>query len=254
MFSRNINDRFNIFSEEHVSSPHYNDRLTSMVSCEWSKVETSRKEVFTREMSSGRIKRDVKMKKMRCEWNGVILHHELFFRFLRTLIMNDGIGWLHNTKSVDSLILIHNRWGVRNGRTQENTIWRINQMWGKRSIERVHMTTSRLASKICKYLKSRWGGRMWQFNRGVCMISHITPRWWSCLMRWRWIVTCDGDCTYFWLHSYITEVCLERFGYVKKILKSSIKKFSINSNFKQLVCKNTNACVKLFNRFIGCFL
>ena len=111
-----------------------------------------------------------------------------------------------------------------------------------------------------KYQK-QVGGRMWQFNRGMRMISHITLRWWSCLMRWRRIVTCDKNYACLWLRSSTTKVWarfewfqeFRIFRYVKKILKSSIKKFPINIIFGELVCEITKACVKMFNGFIECF-
>lgn len=168
--------------------------------------------------------------------------------------MNDGIGWLHNTNFVDNLILVHSKWGAWNGRTQDSTIWRINRTRGRRSREWVHVTTNRLASQICASGKSMCGGRMWQFNRGVCMISHITLWWWSCLMRWRQTVTYDIDCACLWFCNSITEVCWVGFKYVKKILKSYIKKFPINFIFRELVCKITKSCVKLIDKFIRCFL
>ena len=133
---------------------------------------------------------------------------------------------------------------------------------GWRSREQVNVTTNRLASQIYANLKSRWGGRMWQFNKGVCMISHITLQWWSYLMRWRWIVTCDSNYACLWLRSSITKVCwvgfewfqeLRIFEYVNRILKTSIDKFPINFIFGKSVCKITSACVKLFNGFIECF-
>ena len=139
--------------------------------------------VFTGEISSGRITRDVRMKRMRHGWKGVILHCGFFSRFPYTLIMNDGTGWLHNKKSINSMILVHNKCGIRNGRSQDSKIRRINRTWGRRLRERIHMTTNRLASQLCADIKSRWGGRMFKFNRCVCMISHITMQWWSCLMR-----------------------------------------------------------------------
>ena len=68
--------------------------------------------VFIGEISSGKITRDVRMKQMRHNWKGVILHHMFFFRFLHTLIMNECAGLLHNTNFVDNLILVHNKCGV----------------------------------------------------------------------------------------------------------------------------------------------
>ena len=65
--------------------------------------------VFTGEINSGKITRDVRIKWMRHRLKGVILHCRFLFKFPHILIMNDGTGWLHNTKSINKLILVHNR-------------------------------------------------------------------------------------------------------------------------------------------------
>ncbi len=60
-------------------------------------------------MNSGRITRDVKIEQVRNGWKGFILHHGFFFIFPHTLIVNDGTGWMHNTNSINNLILVHSR-------------------------------------------------------------------------------------------------------------------------------------------------
>jgi len=91
-----------------------------------------RKSVFTGEINNGIITMDVRIEQMRHGWKGFILPYGFFFRFPHTLVKNDSAGWLHNTNSVNNLILIHNKCGVQNGRTQHSTVQRINKTRGQR--------------------------------------------------------------------------------------------------------------------------
>jgi len=115
---------------------------------------------FIGKINSGRITSDVKIGRVSFRWKGVILNHRFIFGFPHTLIMNDSASWIHNTNSVNNLILFQNTCGVWNGRTQGIIIGRINGMRGQRLREQIHVITSRLASQICVDIKSRWGGRM----------------------------------------------------------------------------------------------
>jgi len=81
--------------------------------------------IYTRKIRDNKITNDVRKKWRRHGQKEVILHHGFMLRFPVILIMNDSAGWLCNTNSVDGLIFVHNRCRDRNGRTQDNAIWRI---------------------------------------------------------------------------------------------------------------------------------
>jgi len=86
--------------------------------------------IYTRKIRDSRMTKYVKKKQRRRRKKEVILHRRFMLRFPFILIIKDNVGWLFNTNSVDSLIVVHNKCGVWNGRTQDNIIWRIITMRG----------------------------------------------------------------------------------------------------------------------------
>ena len=166
--------------------------------------------IYTRKIKDSRITKDVRKKRRRHKQKEVILHCGFKLRFLVILIVNESAGWLCKTNSVDVLILIHNNCRVWNGRTQDSIIRRIIQVRRWRLWYKMYMTTRWTHNQICAKIKRSDVGWMWQSNRCVCMFSHITLQWWSCLMRGRQIVTCDSDHVYLWLCKSITKECLVR--------------------------------------------
>lgn len=116
--------------------------------------------IYTRKIRDNRIIKDVRKSRRMHGQNGVILQCGFLFIFLHTLFMNDSAGYLHDTNSIDNLILMNTRCGVQNGRTQHSTIWRINGTWGQRLREWIHVTTNKLANQIYVDIESKWGGRM----------------------------------------------------------------------------------------------
>ncbi len=166
---------------------------------------------YTWKIRDGRVIKDVRKKQRRYGQIGMVLYYFWMFKFPVILFMNDNACWLCNTNSIDGLILVHNKCRVRHGRTQYHIIRRIIWVWRWRLSYKKHVITQWIHNQDCTKIGRSDVGRMWQLNRCVCILSHITLRWWSCLMRGWQIVTCDSDHVNQWLCNPITEVCWVEF-------------------------------------------
>ena len=121
------------------------------------------------------------------------------------LFMNDNTCWLFNANSISGLFLIHNKWIVRNGWTQDNIIRRNTCVQRWRSKKIMHMRNWRTNNQI--WAKIMWSdvGRVWRLNKCVNMIFNIIWQWWNYWMRGRWTVRWDSVYSHMRLHSSINE-------------------------------------------------
>ena len=106
----------------------------------------------------GRFTKDV-----RKEWRGpgskgVILRWVVIFKLPLTLFMNDNACWFCNTNSISGLFLVHNKWRVRNGRTQDSIIQRNNWVRRWRLWNKMHMKTWWTHNQIYKLSEVMLGG------------------------------------------------------------------------------------------------
>jgi len=86
--------------------------------------------------------------------------------------MNGGAGWLHNTNSINNLILVHNKCGVWYRITQGSIIQRINGTRGCR-FEGMNPSDNWQACKLnmCRYKGQVW----WEDVTVQHMCVHVIP-------------------------------------------------------------------------------
>lgn len=162
------------------------------------------------EIMDGRFTNDVRKERRGLRRKGVILHQALMLKLPLTLLMNDNACWLCNTNFVSGLFLVHNKWRVWNGWTQDNIIGRNTQVQRQRSYTQMHMRNQRTHNQI--FAKIEWSdvGRVWRMNRCVSMILNITGQWWSCWIRGRRWVSWDSAYFHMRFCSSINEECWAR--------------------------------------------